>query len=278
MILKILKRIIPHSIKRFIIDQVDKNYRFKGWNLKTKNSPPWKYINKKAINNSQLFYFQELQNEFENLITDKKFISNQFRKNLFEKSRELMWRHYNVCLTIKMALSKIKRNISRCEVGVADGITTWFALRVLEKEKNNYENFWLYDSWEEMKKKYLNVNEYNKIGKFNSNDISTTKSNLNSFRNLKYVKGFVSDTFQKKENSPDICDWLHIDLNSSDATIETLNFFEPKMSNSSLILFDDFGWPSYETTRIEVEKWCLGKRGILWPLPTGQAIFFIDKN
>ena len=129
-----------------------------------------------------------------------------------------------------------------------------------------------------MKKKYLNVNEYNKIGKFNSNDISTTKSNLNSFRNLKYVKGFVSDTFQKKENSPDICDWLHIDLNSSDATIETLNFFEPKMSNSSLILFDDFGWPSYETTRIEVEKWCTSRNGMLWPLPTGQAIYFIDND
>ena len=58
MILKILKKIVPHFIKKMIIDLVDKNYRFKGWNLKTKNCPPWRYIGKDVNNNSQINYFK----------------------------------------------------------------------------------------------------------------------------------------------------------------------------------------------------------------------------
>jgi hypothetical protein len=70
---------------------------------------------------------------------------------------------------------------------------------------------------------------------------------------------------------------MHIDLNSSFATIETLNFFKEKLTPDSLIIFDDFGWPSYETTRIKIEKWCDENNGILWPLPTGQAIYILNK-
>ena len=70
--------------------------------------------------------------------------------------------------------------------------------------------------------------------------------------------------------------WLvFIDVNFLTVTMETLNFFEGKLSKKSLIVFDDFGWPSYETTRIVIEKWCTSRNGMLWPLPSGQAIYFI---
>jgi hypothetical protein len=47
---------------------------------------------------------------------------------------------------------------------------------------------------------------------------------------------------------------VFIDVNFLTVTMETLNFFEGKLSKKSLIVFDDFGWPSYETTRIVIEK------------------------
>ena len=77
-----------------------------------------------------------------------------------------------------------------------------------------------------MKKKYLIKNDYKNIGKFNSNDLATTKKNLSIFKNVIFVKGFVPESFKPINNSPLKCDWLHIDLNSSKSTIETLNFFE----------------------------------------------------
>ena len=160
MILNIIKKLVPHIIKKMIIDLVDKNYRFKGWNLKTKNCPPWTYIGKNVNNNSQISYFQELQNEFENLIIQKNFRSNQFKKNLLQKSRELMWRHYNVCLSLKYVIEKTKKNLSLCEVGVGDGLTAWFAMKTLEKEKRIFEKFILYDSWQKMTKDHLNKEEF----------------------------------------------------------------------------------------------------------------------
>lgn len=271
----IIKKLIPKYIKNKILNEINKNYLFSGWNMQTKTCPPWKYINNRPNIATQIPYFQKIQYELENEIKLRKFKSNQFKENFLEKSKELMWRHYNVCLTINLVLNKSKKNKTFCEVGVADGITAWFALKTLKKENVKYNNFWLYDSWTEMKKKYLIKNDYKNIGKFNSNDLATTKKNLSIFKNVIFVKGFVPESFKPINNSPLKCDWLHIDLNSSKSTIETLNFFEKKLVRNSLILFDDFGWPSYETTRIQIEKWCYKKKGFLWPLPTGQAIYIL---
>jgi len=177
----------------------------------------------------------------------------------------------------EIRITKKKQNLNLCEFGVADGITSWFALKFLEKEDITFDNFWLFDSWDEIKNKNLDETEKHKIGKFKNNDIELTKKNLNCFKNLKYIKGFIPEVFNIKHNYPDKCDWMHIDLNSSFATIETLNFFKEKLTPDSLIIFDDFGWPSYETTRIKIEKWCDENNGMLWPLPTGQAIFILNK-
>jgi hypothetical protein len=272
----VLKKLIPKFLKEKIKAEINKNYLFSGWNMQTNTCPPWKYINSTKNINTQINYFSEIQKEFENLIINKKFKSNQFKLNLLKKSKELMWRHYNLALSIKYVLRKKISNLSLCEVGVADGITAWFVLKVLEREKIKHDNFWLYDSWEEMKKDYLEVDEYNKIGNFKNNDINITKDNLFYFKDKKFIKGFIPKVFEIKENAPMSCDWLHIDLNSSNATLETLNFFESRLSKKGLIIFDDFGWPSYETTRITIEKWCLSRNGMLWPLPTGQAIYFND--
>jgi len=276
--MRVLKKLIPNFLKEKIKVEINKNYLFSGWNMQTNTCPPWKYTKSKFTNNAQINYFYEIQKQFENLIINKKFFSNQFEFNLFEKSQELMWRHYNLALSIKYVLKRNRLNLSFCEVGVADGITAWFVLKVLEKEKIEHKNFWLYDSWEEMREEYLEADEYSKIGKFKNNNLNITQNNLSSFKNIKFIKGYIPKVFNNEEHFPEICDWLHIDLNSSTATMETLNFFEGKLNKKSLIVFDDFGWPSYETTRIAIEKWCTSRNGMLWPLPTGQAIYFIDND
>jgi len=272
-----LKKFVPKVLKKLILKEIDKSYLFSGWNLKTKTCPPWKYVNKNLDISSQSINFESLQTNFEELIKEKKFVSNQFNKNMILKSRELMWRHFNLCLSLNYVLQKKKQNLNLCEFGVADGITAWFALKFLEKENIIFNNFWLYDTWDEIQKKNLDKTEKHKIGKFKNNDIEQTRKNLNSFKNLKYIKGFIPEIFSVNESFPQKCDWMHIDLNSSYATIQTLNFFKDKLTSNGIIIFDDFGWPSYETTRIEIEKWSNKNDGILWPLPTGQAIFFLNK-
>ena len=88
-----------------------------------------------------------------------------------------------------------------------------------------------------------------------------------------FLKGFIPHVLEKYKEK-NMIDWLHIDLNSSIATKEILEFFSHRLNKNSIIVFDDYGWPNHEESRIEIDKWTMNKSGILWPLPTGQAIFF----
>ena len=82
----------------------------------------------------------------------------------------------------KLCITKKKQNLNLCEFGVADGITAWFALKFLENKNIIFNDFWLYDTWDEIQKKNLDKTEKHKIGKFKNNDIEQTKKNLNSFK------------------------------------------------------------------------------------------------
>ena len=123
-----LKKFVPSFLKKLILKEINKNYLFSGWNLKTKTCPPWQYVNEDLNTSFQPINFKSLQTNFEELIKEKKFVSNQFNKNMILKSRELMWRHFNLCLSLNYVLQKKKQNLNLCEFGVADGITAWFAL------------------------------------------------------------------------------------------------------------------------------------------------------
>ena len=48
-------------------------------------------IYKKSLDGTQVPYFFDIQKEFENLIIEKKFNSNQYETNMLEKSKELMY-------------------------------------------------------------------------------------------------------------------------------------------------------------------------------------------
>ena len=67
---------------------------------------------------------------------------------------------------------------------------------------------------------------------------------------------------------------MHIDLNASKPTLNTLNFFYKRLEKNGLILIDDYGDKNYMDTRKVIDYFLLKKNNILWQLPTGQAIIF----
>ena len=71
--------------------------------------------------------------------------------------------------------------------------------------------------------------------------------------------------------------WLHIDLNSSKPTLDSLEYFYPKLEKNGIILFDDYSWNGYEKTREIIEIFLEDKEGEFLHLPTGQA-FFVKKT
>ena len=251
----------------------DANIQFKGWGLSINHSPPWKGISK----NKTFIGFSECKRILIEKIKKKDFFISQYKNNnsIFEILDGLNYRHYIVYYTSLIAYNNTaSKNIVEC--GVCDGLSIFF---VINKYKENQSfNAYLYDSWAEMKEEYLDLkNEKKMLGKYNYLNLETTKKNLKDYdSHLIYNKGYIPDTFKTSKN-PDIISWLHIDLNSSIPTSESLKFFYPKLENNGVILFDDYAWNGFESTREVIEKFLEDKTGDFFHLPTGQAYFIKRK-
>ena len=91
-----------------------------------------------------------------------------------------------------------------------------------------------------------------------------------------FNRGYIPEVFKNVKN-PEVLSWLHIDTNSSIATLDSLNFFYEKLENNGVILFDDYGDINYEDTRKVIDSFLNNKKGNFLHFPTGQA-FFIKTN
>ncbi len=248
---------------------------FNGWGMITYTNPPWK-----DTKNVDSINFEKTSKKLVSLIKNKKFVLSQILNeekkienqiyHVLKSLNELKWRHYIVYISALLASRNTKKKINLVECGVCDGLTIFFALNALQNK--NYKVF-LYDSWQEMKKSFLNKDELRHLGDYNYLSLSKTKKNLKDYRkNLVYNVGYIPQIF-KHHVYPKSLSWLHIDLNASKPTIEVLNFFYKKINSGGIILFDDYNHLSYEPTKRAVDKFLKGKQGQFLNLPTGQSIF-----
>ena len=251
---------------------------FFGWDMYTPHSPPWTREDKV----SQTFNIQN--SELLELLYSEKFISSYFSaiKDKDHVLYSLKWRHYNIFWSVKFAINNTdsaQKNFVEC--GVCDGLSTYFAITSSIAEKISNHKFYLYDSWGPMGDEFLSESELKikknptwKGSKYNNIDIEITKSNLRKFEGLVvYNKGYITDELEYAEN-PNSLVWMHIDLNGAKPTLSMLNYFHDKILKGGVILFDDYGWRGYEDTRKTIDKFFETKKGTLFPLPTGQAIYF----
>jgi O-methyltransferase len=105
-------------------------------------------------------------------------------------------------------------------------------------------------------------------------NIESTKSNLKEYEDLTvFNRGFLPDSLEHSENL-DALVWMHIDLNSAKPTVSALECFYDKLLPGGVVLLDDYGWQAYEGTKKAADTFFAAKKGITFPLPTGQAIHF----
>ena len=133
----------------------------------------------------------------------------------------------------------------------------------MKEKKKSYKGY-LYDAWQNLDDKKLRF-QYSYL------DLEVTKKNLNIFDpNLIYNKGFIPKIFSTAKN-PTNLDWLHIDLNSNEATQSSLDFFYEKLNKGGIILFDDYG--GFDDTRKIIDNFFKDKKGHFINYPTGQGAF-----
>lgn len=249
----------------------DRDPAFTGWGMSTYAFTPWHEGGGDEVAKCFMRANQELVDE----VMAGNFKLSQFENEGNEKDvlNSLMWRHYVVYWTAwyaSKATKSIVKNLVEC--GVCDGMTASFAMRAVTG-KHEFKSF-LYDAWDGMKSEYLLESEKVSAGCYSYLSVENTKNNLGRFsENTIFNKGFIPDSFEKSNNPTDLI-WLHIDLNAALPTKFALEYFYNKIHPGGIVLFDDYAWHGQYDTKVVVDEFFSGKSGVLFPLPTGQAIYF----
>ena len=252
---------------------------FQGWGMTTTTRTPWQNNGDHALTKS----FFETDSKLKNLVKNKEFVLSQFPNMFPELDQmkfldELNWRHYIVFWSSTYAVKNTKskqKNLVEC--GVCDGLTSYYAISAVESLKKIC-NAYLYDAWDAMKEDLLLDSEKGYDGHYSYLDVKATEINLGMFDSDKlfFNKGYIPDSFKVSKNPKSLV-WLHLDLNASLPTLDSLNFFWNKLENGGIVLFDDYALPGYEDTQRLIEEWVVDKNGTVLHLPTGQAIIIKDQ-
>jgi O-methyltransferase len=246
---------------------------FDGWNLVTGTRTPW--TNGGGHQLTQQFGLVDAS--LKKLVKDRNITLTQFLpENVSIELETLTWRHYIVYWSVHYAFQNTAGSVTKnlAEFGVCDGLTAFYAGSAAKNFSQN-SKFYLYDAWDGMRPDLLTDSEKSSAGSYAYLDLENTKNNLSTLHSLSLVfnKGYIPEVFASADN-PETLIWFHIDLNSAAPTIQVLEKFWDQLVVGGVVLFDDFGWPGYEDTQNEIEKWMRDRRCNMLQIPTGQAILF----
>ncbi len=238
-------------------------HEFTGWGMTTNTFPPWH----EPANDLAKDFLKAHESLVKAVLAGKfKLAQWDAVKDKEALLRGLMWRHFVVFWSARYARSAAGKDLAEC--GVCDGLTVYFALTAAG---DGYKA-WLYDAWEGMTADFLLESEKSHLGDYSYLSIDDTKKNLAAFDTV-FIKGFIPESF-KTSHKPTAVVWLHVDLNASRPTTDSLHEFYERVSPGGVILFDDYAGRGFADTKVAIDTFFSDKKGILQHLPTGQAIFF----
>ncbi len=276
---KFLKRNFPnfHEILFIIYNNIllkRKNVKISGWGLKTSTTIPWDSISKNRTSKGFISTKKKLDDKIKSkefyLAQIENYYDNTNFQDVLDHYEELNYRHYVIYYSALLAFENTNsRNVVEC--GSAEGMSIFFCIYNFKKD-GNYKVY-LYDSWEMLRENELKTKEdLVRKGRYYYLNIDLIKNNLKEFKDhIIYNKGFIPKSFKTTIN-PDKISWLHIDLNSSMPTLESLKFFYPKLENNGVILLDDYGHDGYADSRVVIEDFFENKNIQFLQLMTGQAL------
>jgi hypothetical protein len=256
---------------------------FSGWGMTTKHALPWRTD---ESSDPVGLKFAQADQRLRELILSGGFNLSQFNgygtippeEYCDPQLSRLRYRHFMVFWSaVFAARQRTSDSLIFVEAGACDGLTAFFAEAAIRSESISVKNteIYLYDSWAPMRLAHLRESELHLDGSYSYLSLDQTRRNLATCEGLfRFIKGAIPEVFAESKPHPSAIDWLHIDLNSAEPTKETLDYFFPKLNTGGLILFDDYGHGGYFDTKHVVDQYFSPASGILFPLPTGQAIFF----
>jgi O-methyltransferase len=157
------------------------------------------------------------------------------------------------------------------ECGVYRGGTA-YVLALAIRESGAEKKLHLFDSFSGMPETSVE-HDVHQEGDFADAPLEQVKAYLADVsRGIEYHPGFVPATFAGLESAT-FC-FAHIDLDLHDAIRDATAFVYPRMAPGSIIVYDDYGFPTCPGARKAVDDFFADKPEMPLVLPMGQCVVF----
>jgi len=148
---------------------------------------------------------------------------------------------------------------STAECGVLGGVGSAIICRTLENTYRDDESHWGFDSFEGLSEPVeadLCKHSWQKKGALAITP-EIARQNLADFPFCTLVKGWIPQTFPPAEN--DRFRLVHLDLDLYQPTVDSLDFFYPRMNAGGAFVFDDYGHLTCPGVRKAVDEFFADK-------------------
>jgi hypothetical protein len=167
------------------------------------------------------------------------------------------------------------------ECGVGNGIFSSAIMEYLNWNELDKE-FYLFDTFTGLARKYLTSKELERIGDVESynegkrkrgiynRDYQQVEENFREWNRVHLIKGAIPETLNTIHINH--VAYLHIDMNCVIPEIAAIDHFYPKLSTGAIILLDDYAFSGHDEQKKGMDKWA-DKVGVkILSLPTGQGM------
>lgn len=173
-------------------------------------------------------------------------------------------------------LARFTRNVpgSMAECGCYQGASAFF----LAKENPDVP-LHLFDSFKGLSEPAdRDINSHKDNLPWRKGDLTATeeeaKRTLRYFDNIVFHKGWIPERF------PDVAHdrfrLVHIDVDLYQPTLDSLDFFYPRLNHRGIIVLDDYGFTNCPGAFKAAEEFMANKTEYILHLPTGQGVIIIE--
>lgn len=185
---------------------------------------------------------------------------NQVERSGAVSTRQLE-RYWVVCQYVKQSLA-IEGTTAEC--GIYQGVTSWLIC-----ENSEGRQHFGFDSFSGLSRPGRYDGDYWTLG-----DLNTTArlaiARLAKFPNATLFAGWIPDRFA--EVSDQSFAFVHIDVDLYGPTLDSLEFFYPRLVSGGIIILDDYGFLTCPGARKAADDYMSSKQEIILHLPTGQGV------
>lgn len=199
------------------------------------------------------------------LFDDEVFVKAWSENKKNESDNAIAWRRYILACAAYHCV-QLEGDFVECGVYWGTGIKTIIDyLGGTEFSKT----FWGYDTFDyHPSETHSNFSEEQQTGFFDK-----VQQHFIDYPQVKLIKGLIPEIFA--EHCPKQIAYLHIDLNSADYEIATLDALFDLVVSGGMIILDDYEWAGvYRAQKIAEDEWFDQRNYKVMPLPTGQGLVF----